>query len=482
MVKREDVVRLSRSGRVLKRPLASWAGEHIVYDVYGNAVKAVGVTTESSMTTGGGIETSAVVSHLGLSPLHGPRQKERESLGCRGYPKPKRRSSNKRHSIASSNSSLVCESPTSFVGQQRKQAWHVIKSSPEEDHGTAATNQKAKKAKHLKKTKRPRNRGVLKKKTAKKVAERRSEKENQTAEANNEEVENMELNAPRDDDEGSVSVTEFVADETRSSEGAVVEGRTQLEKHQSCSRWRKDEIERLKLAMRALAPREEMDWEKVAKSLDGREASECLAEAQKRWGWRPQKRLTQLQEESQLEKLAYAAGKAKVGTVSYQVKAQRFTRKYMVAGGESDFFEETMALSTSNMVKGLPSVASFDPDDSLLDVLRTPVPSNVKRINQRQFIPDLVASTDSSHDESRSPAVRIVDSAERDRREFYVYKLLKNKSCNTSRFNASCMDVSKGRTFRKYQLNIPASAHSFDGEQEEQDAGDDEYFSSDDDN
>lgn len=64
--------------------------------------------------------------------------------------------------------------------------------------------------------------------------------------------------------------------------------------------------------MRAIKPREDSDWVKVANSLGGRDAADCLAEAQKRLGWKPQKRLTRLEEDRQLEELACAAGKAKV--------------------------------------------------------------------------------------------------------------------------------------------------------------------------
>lgn len=67
----------------------------------------------------------------------------------------------------------------------------------------------------------------------------------------------------------------------------------------------------------------------------------------------------------------------------------------------------------------------------------------------------------------------------RDRRERYVRRLLKNKSYNSSRLNASSVNVSKGCARRNYKLNIPSSTQRI---AEVDDENNDDYFSSDSDN
>lgn len=62
----------------------------------------------------------------------------------------------------------------------------------------------------------------------------------------------------------------------------------------------------------------------------------------------------------------------------------------------------------------MPSVVQFDPDDSLLDVVRTPGAAEVKHANRREFIPDLASSSESLPGPSGlSPTLFAVDSAER---------------------------------------------------------------------
>uniref|UniRef100_A0A915B3H0 SANTA domain-containing protein n=3 Tax=Parascaris univalens TaxID=6257 RepID=A0A915B3H0_PARUN len=463
-VEKESMVRTSRSGRVVKRPLARWAGERIVYDVNGEPVKAVGITTESMMTNGGGIETSAVMNHLGLSPPTGPKQHEKGSFDL---PLQKTRKKKKRPLVTYSSSQpssdedymqYARESPTPFHRKPHKQTWHVISSSPEEEERREGGSRKARKRKQKDTKKSSKGKGIVRKRSSKQVPAGQCGKEKQTGRPITDEVSSMVDDALSDNVEESITIAESDASDVRTSERANFEGVLETKTHDAPRCWRRDEIDRLKLAVRAIKPREDSDWVKVASSLGGRDAADCLAEAQKKLGWKPQKRLTRLEEDRQLEKLACAAGKAKVGTISYQVKAQRFTRKYVMAGGESDFFEDAMDLDTGTMMTTMPSVVEFDPDDSLLNVVRTPGDAEIKHSNRHEFIPDLASPNESPPGRSRlSPTLFAVDSAERDRRERYVRRLLKDKSYNSSHLNASSVNVSKGCARRNYKLNIPSS-------------------------
>lgn len=60
----------------------------------------------------------------------------------------------------------------------------------------------------------------------------------------------------------------------------------------------------------------------------------------------------------------------------------------------------------------MPSIAEFNPNDSLLDVLKTPTRSGMRRANHREFIPDVNTPSASSKCDADS-AIFNIDSAER---------------------------------------------------------------------
>uniref|UniRef100_A0A914RT82 Uncharacterized protein n=1 Tax=Parascaris equorum TaxID=6256 RepID=A0A914RT82_PAREQ len=67
----------------------------------------------------------------------------------------------------------------------------------------------------------------------------------------------------------------------------------------------------------------------------------------------------------------------------------------------------------------MPSVVEFDPDDSLLNVVRTPGDAEIKHSNRHEFIPDLASPNESPPGRSRlSPTLFAVDSAERQELQF----------------------------------------------------------------
>lgn len=506
-------VRVSRSGRVVKPPMASWAGQRIVYNVNGSPVKAAGIITESMMSRAA-TDTSAVASQMGLSPPGSPAQCENSSTKASSNSNKLRKRSieksskplvdysmNSSSASGQSGSAFLSDSPGNPPVQKKRRVrtWHSIKSPDELGH------QKKKKA--TTKPKNPKNvqreDGKLKK-TIKKEKKTSpgyrppSKSSRDTKRAKGGRKGNKEETIPAPslvDVDSEVSISDVEGDDNKGgqknekdNDASLPDPKPVLSKPVR-KRWKSEELLRLKLAVRGIMPKTEQAWEKVARVMKGgRTVEECREVAEKRLDYKVQSEDDSLKANEEIRKAAEAALKAKVGTLSYHICAERFMRKFIMGGGKSDYYESSVDLGESRLVE-MPSVSEFEPNDSLLEVMRTPV--HIPKGRCRGFIPQVILREESVERPTCSTYSPVADiEAERARQQRYVHYFMKNHSFmnRSSKPNATAAGRAKTNLTASNGLR-PTSESNLDldvvygrnrnEENEEDDPDADEYFEED---
>uniref|UniRef100_A0A915PU32 Myb-like domain-containing protein n=1 Tax=Setaria digitata TaxID=48799 RepID=A0A915PU32_9BILA len=427
-----SLLKTTRSGRAVKPRLATWTGQRIVYNVHGSPVKTIGITTDSiySTSTSDVSSWSATGSRTNLQKTARTGSKfplvaYSDSMSC--------------SSDDTDDGSLLPPSPvTPFCGKRGPHVSRIIISSPEQN---------------------------IEKKPVKKVRKRRTRTHGKLP--------------PKRNTAETVPIVSFSDVE---SENGVVENERASKstehakmKNAQQKKWTENDNIRLKLAVRAMHPQSDKDWENIAASMRARTAEECRRQALEVL------KLNVTARENTPDVSADvldALKKTRVGTLAYQIQADRFTRQYLKAGDGSDFFEETMDAGPSGRkVALMPSVTTFDSDDSLLSVLRTPTPKFVRRNNRRAKLIQIAESpiSDSTPKSTRRDSYVPFrfdpeDETYRERQLRYVHKMLKVKTQHgRNRANTTKLPVSNN-----YHLRIPAvtnQQNDSDRESEE-----DEYF------
>uniref|UniRef100_A0A0N5A7V6 Myb-like domain-containing protein n=1 Tax=Syphacia muris TaxID=451379 RepID=A0A0N5A7V6_9BILA len=380
-----DAFHISRSGRIIKPRLASWVGHRISYSINSSPLKAIGVLN-------GSISSSS--ENNSLLQASGSRCMRPNSLEGTYNEEMIDDFNNTKSSSESSLISLHCN--------RVKNRFHVIDSSSESEKSfpkkTVVCRKRRFKKHKWKVDKRPTRR-----------PDTRNSKINRKANKNLSKSKSLRSIENLDESTPASNCLENASD------------KQQVEGPELPRAWKKNELERLKLALNSIKPTSSDGWERVAVAIGGgRSATECEEVALKKLNY---KRKTDANDsdEVELKECAGAVFKAKIGSLSYLVHAQRFTRKFLMTEAKEPKSPDNF-FDYSKIVE-MPSVAHFDPDDSLLDVLRTPEPSEIPKANRREFYPKL-PSTNCSLTPQLSPTSED-EWKERDKKQRYVHHMLR---------------------------------------------------------
>uniref|UniRef100_A0A7I4Y3U3 Myb-like domain-containing protein n=1 Tax=Haemonchus contortus TaxID=6289 RepID=A0A7I4Y3U3_HAECO len=224
--------------------------------------------------------------------------------------------------------------------------------------------------------------------------------------------------------------------------------------------WSKVELHRLKLTLAAIRVVTDDDWEKVARSLgNDRSPESCKQAAIKRLKWEPPS------DKGEPPPITSEIITARTGTIAHQHQTNEYTRKFMMGAGEQgdDFFRQ----NNVSLSESIPNVTEFGADDSLLEVLRTPVDVAVQRKGPKrgQFFPEPI--DDDTPIRRRSSCVLMAtptNSAQRERQDRYLHHIMhKSRYGNdVSRMNHT-RNTTRTDTFRDYpgtnKMNTFASLH-----------------------
>ncbi|EFO26068.2 hypothetical protein LOAG_02419 [Loa loa] len=442
------LLKTTRSGRAIKPRLATWTGQRIVYNVHGSPIKAVGITTDSIYSTSTSDMSS--LSTLREMNLREMLQKEGrkpsfhntniKSVPLVAYSDSKSSSSNDDDDDDDRRlSPLIPLTP--FCGKRGHRSSRMIISSPEE-----GVKRKTAKIHKLRKHRIKTSRNIVPKQK------------------------NKSMKAQRKDDDKQHSVKEtapIVSFSDVESENGIVE-------NAKAGRIANSNVTEM-LAVRAICPQNWEDWENIAALMRTHTAEECRRQALQVL------KLNIIPKESKTmdvpADVVDALRKTKVGTLAYQIQADRFTRQYLKAGNGSDFFEETMDMEPrGRKVAMMPSVTTFDSDDSLLSVLRTPTPKSVRRNIRRKKLIRIPESPGCSTPRN-SPKDSYVpfrldpdDETYREQQLRYVHKMLKARN----QYGRSRANVTKSSISKDYHLHVPmAQCHQNDSDKESEP---DEYF------
>ncbi|CAI4228673.1 unnamed protein product [Auanema sp. JU1783] len=219
--------------------------------------------------------------------------------------------------------------------------------------------------------------------------------------------------------------------------------------------WKKEDIERLKLALAAIKIKRESDWEKIARSLGGTwNPMECKETAEKKLKW------SQDQQTEEVD-LGYIEVTAKQGTLAYEMQAETRGRQYMMGAGsqEDDFFRNNDTALNATFEAPIPDVAAFDPNDSLLSAIKTPVIVNpTKKVgrNRLAFVPEGLNDDDIVSSNRRSARLSIVPDEARDDQQRYMHHLnrQKNQSHNQSKLQTSMFNTTTAGARKKAAQDV----------------------------
>ncbi|VDK86947.1 unnamed protein product, partial [Onchocerca ochengi] len=410
-----SLLKTSRSGRTIKPRLATWTGQRIVYNVHGSPIKTVGIITDSIYSTSASDVSSSSTLHatnLQKSLLKKGRKSSLHDVNSREIPLVAY-SDSKSSSSDSDDRKLSPLTPvTPFYGKRGP---------------------------------------VMKRKD--------NDKDNS--------VKETEPIVSFSDVESENDIMDY-AKADRVVNGDVIE----KTKNARPKKWTGNDNTRLKLAFRAICPQSEKDWENIAATMRTRTAEECRKQAMEVLKLNVSPRESRMTSVS--ADVVDALRKTKVGTVAYQIQADRFTRQYLKAGDGSDFFEETMDVGPN--VAMMPSVITFDSDDSLLSVLRTPTPKSIRKNIRRKKLIHIPDSPGSSTPRKPPKDSYIPfrfdpdDEAYREQQLRYVHKMLKVKN----QYGRSRGNVTKSSISKNYHLHLPVVQCHHDDSDKESEA--DEYF------
>ncbi|KAL3990992.1 SANTA (SANT Associated) family protein [Acanthocheilonema viteae] len=459
-----SVLKTTRSGRTIKPRLATWTGQRIMYNVHGSPIKAVGITTDSIYSTS--VSDISSLSSLREMSLRETEPKEDKNPNLHkiniarvplvAY------SDSKSSSSDDDDGRLSPPTPvTPFCGKRGHHSSRMIISSPEESIKEKEKHKLRKR--HIK--------------TYKEISlkQKSMSKKETLSKAKNEKKNDDKQNSVKE----TVPIISFSDVESDNGVENAKTGRitndavTEKTKNARARKWTCNDNTRLKLAVRAMCPQNENDWENIAASMRTRTAEECRKQALEVL------KLNITPKESKMASISAdvmdALRKTKVGTLAHQIQADRFTRQYLKAGDGSDFFEETMDAGPSGRkIAIMPSVTTFDSDDSLLSVLRTPTPKSVRRNIRRKKIcipesPNCLTPRNLPRDSYVPFKFDPDNEAYRERQLRYVHKMLKVRK----QYGRSHRNVTKSSISKDYHLHVPTvQSHQNDSEKESED----EYF------
>ncbi|VDK87267.1 unnamed protein product [Litomosoides sigmodontis] len=460
-------LKITRSGRAVKPRLATWTGQRIMYNVHGSPIKAIGITTDSIYSTSASDSSLSSFREMTLRETMRKGSKKSDNINTRRVPLVAY-SDSESFSSDGDNGRLTPSTPvTPFCGKRGHRNLRLITSSPEE-----STKRKTTKTRKLCKRQIKVNKGIAPK------------QKNMTTKG----IFSKSKIAQRNDDDKQNGVKEtipIVSFSDVESESGIVENTTagkiaddavtKNSKNVRTKKWTGNDNTRLKLAVRAICPQNEKDWENIAVSMRTRTAEECRKQALEVLKLNVTPKGSKAADVS--ADVVDALRKTRVGTLAYQIQADRFTRQYLKAGDGSDFFEETMDAGPSGRkVALMPSVTTFDSDDSLLSVLRTPTPKSVRRnVRRRKLIripesPDCATPKNVPKDSYIPFRFDPDDEVYREQQLRYVHKMLKVRN----QYGKSRGNVTKASFFKDYHLDIPVAPSQQDDSDKE--SSEDEYF------
>ncbi|KAK6059572.1 SANTA protein [Cooperia oncophora] len=545
-----SVVRRSRSGRTVRSPLASWAGQRVRYDGAGNVIAVEDVKTPT-VHSQGVTKTLTLSNHYGLSPSITPREKFsriREPMAIGGPKQVSRRgpsvatrgdyeNRHRNRKFVSASSSDDEISVRKYGIRRNKVQWDddeferqlreerllfmegardlrkmqknllLLEQRIAEREAAWLRNKKMMRRMHShghvdveQREKKQQERHYSKKghqKCYKQVPHRRADEQRRYLEERELERRRLEEWARENEQISSGSedlndeswcepglwVVEFafihicssvpvrkrkkqstrkvrvescssselssLDDEQSDEEGNVGSTRKQEGPSESVVKkekgWSKAELHRLKLALAAIRVVTDEDWEKVARSLGNMRSMEsCKQAAIKRLKWEPPV------DNEEPPPITSETVTARAGTIAHQHQTNEYTRKFMLGGGEQseDFFIQ----NNVNLSESIVDVAEFGADDSLLEVLRTPVDVVAQRKgpNRRNFIVEPLDDDTPVRRESGAVLMATpTNSAQRERQDRYLYHIM-NKAGHrndVSRLNYT-RNTSRLDTFR----------------------------------
>ncbi|VDP35545.1 unnamed protein product [Heligmosomoides polygyrus] len=193
--------------------------------------------------------------------------------------------------------------------------------------------------------------------------------------------------------------------ENDSSEESIDKGKRRPELGEKREKgWSRAELDRLKLALKAIRVCNDDDWEKVARSLGNtRDRDSCKEAAIRRLKWEPPVNGVESPQ------VTSETVTARAGTIAYQHQANEYTRKFMMGGGVQgeDFFRN----KDISLCESIPDVAEFGADDSLLEAIRTPVDAAAQRKRHDRYLHHLMNKGGlRNNDISRANYSRIANS------------------------------------------------------------------------
>uniref|UniRef100_A0A0R3S0J0 Myb-like domain-containing protein n=1 Tax=Elaeophora elaphi TaxID=1147741 RepID=A0A0R3S0J0_9BILA len=460
-----SLLKTTRSGRAIKPRLATWTGQRIMYNVHGSPIKAIGITTDSVYSTSASDSSSSILRETSLRKMQRKDKKPSpHSINTRRVPLVAY-SDSKSSSSDDDDGKLFPATPiTPFCGKRGHHNSRMIMSSPEEGIKGKTTKKRKLRKRQIRTCGEiyPDQKSKSKKGTFSKA--RNAKRKDDDKENSHKETVPIVSFSDVESENGVVE---------NAKAGRVADGTVIEKKNAQTKKWTGNDNTRLKLAVRAMCPQNQKDWENIAASLRMRTAEECRKQALEvlKLNITPKKSRTMDVSADVMD----AFKKTKVGTLAYQIQADRFTRQYLKTGDGSDFFEETMDVGPNGRkVTMMPSVTTFDSDDSLLSVLRTPTPKSVQRNVRRKKLIRIPESPECST--PRMPRDSFVpfrfdpdDEAYREQQLRYVHKMLKVRNqCGRSRGNVTKSSISKD-----YHLHVPmVLVHQDDSDKESED----EYF------
>uniref|UniRef100_A0A1I7Z708 Myb-like domain-containing protein n=1 Tax=Steinernema glaseri TaxID=37863 RepID=A0A1I7Z708_9BILA len=165
-------------------------------------------------------------------------------------------------------------------------------------------------------------------------------------------------------------------------------------------KWTKAELEKLRIALLAVAPRDPDQWQNIAKSLHGtRTAEECKVAATEQLKWRRKEEGDDEDGEEDNEDAPCGHITAKKGTAKFKIQTDQFTRNFLLGGSEDDRFDDILPPSRQPLIDLDMSIAAGD--NSYMEAVRTPGPGSVKRPNKRKLNQQAMFTLDESSDASK---------------------------------------------------------------------------------
>ncbi|CAJ0570287.1 unnamed protein product, partial [Mesorhabditis spiculigera] len=420
----EDV-KTTRYGRLSHRPLAQWAGEGKVLDTNGDVIGVTGITTQTVLTVNRGYapDLPAISRFHGFAgtPLRNTKQAQRGLHRPDPEPKVIRRStehkpnrgydSEEEDETLERMKQLYDEESPIIKGSRNKK--RIDSSSEEESSSEASSSSDEEPAPRKPQPKRAEQ---PKPKNTKKPAPKETRpKENATD----------KKKKPTTSKPAPV----FAAPAPKKPKKQTAEEKAQYEKN----------LRLLQGSLKIISVRNEDDWKKVEKRLNGVfDAATCKKLAIEKGFYKS----TQTQAESSNEPAVKIT--ARQGTTAYNMQADKYIRNHMTTGGTADFFGK-MAAEEEDKEE------SLDLDDSMLELMVTPKldknskksdASSTSRRGGKNVLKMIENDQTGKRSRRRSSSPQLPGTAERERNQRYVSHRI-NSTINSTLLNGTSLNYSK---------------------------------------